>query len=99
MMAWRRRVCSWPQSRLRSLAPPQIMAPHALLVGETGSILFEKAADDLGSVGEPRKLTVNVVFDQLPARQHRLDDSTSSASRPVAEGRGRRRTARPCMRR
>jgi D-alanyl-D-alanine carboxypeptidase (penicillin-binding protein 5/6) len=29
-------------------APPQILAPHALLVeAETGSILFEKAADDL----------------------------------------------------
>ena len=57
-------------------APPQIMAPHALLVeAETGSILFEKAADDLVAPASLAKLmTVNVVFDQLQLGNISLDD-------------------------
>src|ERR1051326_3727138 len=57
-------------------APPQIMAPHALLVeAETGSILFERAADDLVAPASLAKLmTVNVVFDQLQLGTSSLDD-------------------------
>jgi D-alanyl-D-alanine carboxypeptidase (penicillin-binding protein 5/6) len=57
-------------------APPQILAPHALLVeAETGSILFEKAADDLVAPASLAKLmTVNVVFDQLQLGNISLDD-------------------------
>jgi len=57
-------------------APPQITAPHALLVeAETGSILFEKAADDLVAPASLAKLmTVNVVFDQLQLGNISLDD-------------------------
>jgi D-alanyl-D-alanine carboxypeptidase (penicillin-binding protein 5/6) len=56
--------------------PPQIQAPHALLVeAETGSILFEKAADDLVAPASLAKLmTVNVVFDQLALGNIKLDD-------------------------
>ena len=56
--------------------PPQILAPHALLVeAETGSILFEKAADDLVAPASLAKLmTVNVVFDQLQLGNISLDD-------------------------
>src|SRR5665213_1867336 len=57
-------------------APPQILAPHALLVeAETGSILFEKAADDLVAPASLAKLmTLNVVFDQLQLGNINLDD-------------------------
>jgi D-alanyl-D-alanine carboxypeptidase (penicillin-binding protein 5/6) len=57
-------------------APPQILAPHALLVeAETGSILFEKAADDLVAPASLAKLmTINVVFDQLQLGNFSLDD-------------------------
>src|SRR5471032_3065629 len=57
-------------------APPQILAPHALLVeAESGSILFEKAADDLVAPASLAKLmTVNVVFDQLQLGNISLDD-------------------------
>src|SRR5437899_3145206 len=57
-------------------APPQTQAPHALLVeAETGSILFEKAADDLVAPASLAKLmTVNVVFDQLQLGNISLDD-------------------------
>jgi serine-type D-Ala-D-Ala carboxypeptidase (penicillin-binding protein 5/6) len=57
-------------------APPQILAPHALLVeAETGSILFEKAADDLVAPASLAKLmTVNVVFDQLQLGNISLED-------------------------
>jgi D-alanyl-D-alanine carboxypeptidase (penicillin-binding protein 5/6) len=59
-----------------SAAPPQILAPHALLVeAETGSILFEKAADDLVAPASLAKLmTLNVVFDQLQLGNINLDD-------------------------
>src|SRR3954454_21511057 len=57
-------------------APPPILAPHALLVeAETGSILFEKAADDLVAPASLGKLmTVNVVFDQLQLGNINLTD-------------------------
>ena len=57
-------------------APPQILAPHALLIeAETGSILFEKQADDLVAPASLAKLmTVNVVFDQLQLGNISLDD-------------------------
>ena len=59
-----------------SAAPPQILAPQALLVeAETGSILFEKAADDLVAPASLAKLmTLNVVFDQLQLGNINLDD-------------------------
>ena len=57
-------------------APPQIQAPHALLIeAESGTVLFEKAADDLVAPASLAKLmTVNVVFDQLQLGNIRLDD-------------------------
>jgi D-alanyl-D-alanine carboxypeptidase (penicillin-binding protein 5/6) len=57
-------------------APPQIQASHALLVeAETGSVLFERAADDLVAPASLAKLmTVNVVFDQLQLGNISLDD-------------------------
>src|SRR3977135_1930420 len=57
-------------------APPQIQAPHALLVeAEPGSVLFEKAADDLVAPASLAKLmTINVVFDQLQLGNISLDD-------------------------
>src|SRR3954469_19561792 len=57
-------------------APPPILAPHALLVeAETGSILFEKAADALVAPASLAKLmTVNVVFDQLQLGNISLED-------------------------
>src|SRR5258708_8610379 len=56
--------------------PPQILAPHAMLVeAETGSILFEKAADDLVAPASLAKLmTINVVFGQLQLGNISLDD-------------------------
>jgi D-alanyl-D-alanine carboxypeptidase (penicillin-binding protein 5/6) len=63
-------------SAIARAAPPPILAPHALLVeAETGSILFEKAADDLVAPASLAKLmTVNVVFDQLQLGNISLDD-------------------------
>ena len=57
-------------------APPQILAPYALLVeAETGSILFEKPADDLVAPASLAKLmTLNVVFDQLQLGNIKLGD-------------------------
>jgi D-alanyl-D-alanine carboxypeptidase (penicillin-binding protein 5/6) len=57
-------------------APPQILAPQALLVeAETGSILFEKQADDLVAPASLAKLmTLNVVFDQLQLGNISLDE-------------------------
>jgi D-alanyl-D-alanine carboxypeptidase (penicillin-binding protein 5/6) len=57
-------------------APPQILAPHALLIeAETGSILFEKQPDALVAPASLAKLmTVNVVFDQLQLGNIKLDD-------------------------
>ncbi len=57
-------------------APPQISAPQALLIeAETGSVLFEKHADDAIAPASLAKLmTVNVVFDQLQLGNISLDD-------------------------
>src|SRR6185369_4420680 len=57
-------------------APPQILAPHALLIeAETGSILFEKQPDALVAPASLAKLmTVNVVFDQLQLGNISLTD-------------------------
>jgi D-alanyl-D-alanine carboxypeptidase (penicillin-binding protein 5/6) len=57
-------------------APPQISAPHALLIeAETGSILFEKQPDALVAPASLAKLmTVNVVFDQLQLGNINLGD-------------------------
>jgi D-alanyl-D-alanine carboxypeptidase (penicillin-binding protein 5/6) len=57
-------------------APPQILAPQALLIeAETGSILFEKQPDALVAPASLAKLmTVNVVFDQLQLGNISLDD-------------------------
>jgi D-alanyl-D-alanine carboxypeptidase (penicillin-binding protein 5/6) len=64
--------CGWASAA----TPPQILAPHALLVeAETGSVLFEKAADDLVAPASLAKLmTINVVFDQLQLGNFSLDD-------------------------
>src|SRR3954447_25994582 len=57
-------------------APPQILAPHALLIeAETGSVLLEKQADDLVAPASLAKLmTINVVFDQLQLGNISLGD-------------------------
>ena len=64
-----RRGCARPRRR-------QIAAPHAILIeAETGSVLFEKAADDLVAPASLAKLmTVEVVFDQLQLGNIKLDD-------------------------
>jgi len=58
-------------------APPPILAAHALLIeAETGSVLFEKQADDLVAPASLAKLmTLNVVFDQLQLGNISLDDA------------------------
>ena len=58
-------------------APLQTIAPHAILVeAETGSVLFEKGADDLVAPASLAKLmTVNVVFAQLELGKIKLDDA------------------------
>ncbi|AMN42418.1 D-alanyl-D-alanine carboxypeptidase family protein [Rhodoplanes sp. Z2-YC6860] len=58
-------------------APPQTSAPHAILVeAETGSVLYEKQADDLVAPASLAKLmTVSVVFDQIELGNIKLDDT------------------------
>lgn len=58
-------------------APPQTSAPHAILVeAETGSVLFEKQADELVAPASLAKLmTVSVVFEQLELGNVKLDDT------------------------
>jgi D-alanyl-D-alanine carboxypeptidase (penicillin-binding protein 5/6) len=65
---------AWPA--ISQAAPPPIAAPHVILLeAETGSVLFEKAADDLVAPASLAKLmTVNVVFDQLQLGNISLDD-------------------------
>jgi D-alanyl-D-alanine carboxypeptidase (penicillin-binding protein 5/6) len=57
-------------------APPPPLAPHVILVeAETGSVLFEKAADELVAPASLAKLmTLDVVFDQLQLGNISLDD-------------------------
>jgi len=57
-------------------APLQTLAPHALLIeAETGSVLFEKGADEPVAPASLAKLmTVDVVFDQLKTGKIKLDD-------------------------
>ena len=64
-----------PASAARAV-PPQMTAPHAFLIeAETGSVLFEKAADELVAPASLAKLmTVNVVFDQLQLGNISLTD-------------------------
>jgi D-alanyl-D-alanine carboxypeptidase (penicillin-binding protein 5/6) len=61
---------------LAMAAAPQTAAPHALLIeAETGSVLFEKGADDLVAPASLAKLmTIDVVFDQLKTGKIKLDD-------------------------
>jgi D-alanyl-D-alanine carboxypeptidase (penicillin-binding protein 5/6) len=58
-------------------ATPQTSAPHAILIeAETGSVLFEKQADDLAAPASLAKLmTIDVVFDQLKLGNIKLDDA------------------------
>src|SRR5258708_2501661 len=58
-------------------APLQTVAPHAILVeAETGSVLFEKQADELVAPASLAKImTVNVVFEQLELGNIKLDDA------------------------
>ena len=67
---------SSPRSGRRQPRRRPILAPHALLIeAETGSVLFEKQADDLVAPASLAKLmTVNVVFDQLQLGNINLDD-------------------------
>ena len=57
-------------------ATPQISAPHVILVeAETGTVLFQRKADDLVAPASLAKLmTVEVVFDQLQLGNFKLDD-------------------------
>jgi D-alanyl-D-alanine carboxypeptidase (penicillin-binding protein 5/6) len=56
---------------------PSVAAPHAMLIeAETGSVLFEKQADDLVAPASLAKLmTVDVVFDQLKLGNIKLTDT------------------------
>jgi D-alanyl-D-alanine carboxypeptidase (penicillin-binding protein 5/6) len=57
-------------------APLQTAAPHAILIeADTGSVLFEKDADQLVAPASLAKLmTVEVVFDQLKIGSFKLED-------------------------
>jgi D-alanyl-D-alanine carboxypeptidase (penicillin-binding protein 5/6) len=57
-------------------AAPQTTAPHAILIeADSGSVLFEKDADQLVAPASLAKLmTVEVVFDQLKIGSFNLDD-------------------------
>jgi len=57
-------------------ATPQISAPHVILVeAETGTVLFQRKADDPVAPASLAKLmTVEVVFDQLQLGNFKLDD-------------------------
>ena len=58
-------------------APPHTLAPQAILVeAETGSVLFEKQADQLIAPASLAKImTVNVVFEQLEIGAIKLSDA------------------------
>ena len=75
ILAWAGLMALAPAPSLA--APPQTLAPHALLVeAETGSVLFEKQADDLVAPASLAKLmTVSVVFEQLELGNVKLDDA------------------------
>jgi D-alanyl-D-alanine carboxypeptidase (penicillin-binding protein 5/6) len=75
-LAWISTV-AWLTAAAPTLAAaPPLLAPHVMLVeAETGSVLFEKAADDLVAPASLAKLmVVNVVFDQLQLGNISLDD-------------------------
>src|SRR4029078_1269478 len=57
-------------------AGPQTAAPQAILIeADSGSVLFEKDADQLVAPASLAKLmTVEVVFDQLKIGSYKLDD-------------------------
>src|SRR3954467_603627 len=76
MMMWATAGLFMASSAGALAAPPRIRAPPALRVeAETGSILFEKAADDLVAPASLAKLmTVNVGFDQLQLGNISLTD-------------------------
>jgi D-alanyl-D-alanine carboxypeptidase (penicillin-binding protein 5/6) len=61
---------------LAHAAGPQTLAPHAILIeADSGSILFEKDADQLVAPASLAKLmTVEVVFDQLKLGNIKLTD-------------------------
>jgi D-alanyl-D-alanine carboxypeptidase (penicillin-binding protein 5/6) len=61
---------------LSHAAPPPLLAPHVMLVeADTGSVLFEKQADDLVAPASLAKLmTVSVVVDQLQLGNITLKD-------------------------
>ena len=75
ILAWAGLMALAPAPSLA--APPQTLAPHAILVeAETGSVLFEKQADDLVAPASLAKLmTVSVVFEQLELGNVKLDDA------------------------
>jgi len=61
---------------LAQAAPPQTSAPNAILIeAESGSVLFQKQADQLVAPASLTKLmTLDVVFDQLKLGNIKLDD-------------------------
>jgi D-alanyl-D-alanine carboxypeptidase (penicillin-binding protein 5/6) len=62
---------------LAAAATPQTLAPYAILIeAETGSVLFQKEADDLIAPASLAKLmTLDVVFDQLKLGNIKLNDA------------------------
>jgi D-alanyl-D-alanine carboxypeptidase (penicillin-binding protein 5/6) len=60
-----------------SMAAPQTLAPHAILIeAETGSVLFEKQADQLVAPASLAKLmTIDVVFEQIELGNIKLSDA------------------------
>ncbi len=60
-----------------SRAAPQTLAPHAIVIeAESGSVLFQKQADELVAPASLAKLmTLDVVFDQLRLGNIKLNDT------------------------
>ena len=58
-------------------AAPQTLAPHAIVIeAESGSVLYQKQADDLVAPASLAKLmTLDVVFDQLRLGNIKLNDT------------------------
>ena len=78
----------------------QTKAPHAILIeAESGTVLFEKSADELMAPASLAKLmTAEVVFNEIKQGNLKLDDEfivSENAWRTAA----RRRTPRACSRR
>ena len=75
-------------------------APTAILIEATsGSVLFEKNADELRAPSSMMKLmTVEVVFHAIKQGEVKLTDEYQRQRKRLAQGRRARRAARPCSR-